>query len=69
MLQLTLDRKQRFLDLLAVADGTSAGFLQPFSFLEHKTAFFTFCRNYRQMAPDRMHRTFDMLEVFVDVFF
>ena len=69
MLQLTLDRKQRFLDLLAVADGTSAGFLQPFSFLEHKTAFFTFCGNYRQMAAGRMHRTFDMLEVFVDVFF
>ena len=50
-----------------MADRASAGFLEPFPFLEYKTAFLTFCGDYRQLVPGRMHRTFDMLKVAVDI--
>lgn len=61
--------KQGFLDLLSLADRTSAGFFQPLAFSEDKAAFQAFRRDYRQLMSGRMRGTFDMRKMFKNVLF
>jgi len=51
-----------------MADGASAGFLQPLSLFEYKTAFCAFSRYNGKMMTGFMRRTFNMLKVLIYIF-
>lgn len=65
----SLNPEQGLLDLLSLADRTSAGFLEALALSEDEAAFQAFRRACREVPACVVRRTFDMLQVAIHVLF